>query len=440
MTANGTGNRCIQFKLKNAQQYNAIPGNHELLEPLIYPLLFPYGDGGWSDNCQHSLHKYLRFRLLCPEFDLEGDGTTLTVLNRAGTHYLPVNRFQLMARLGQTYIVDMVSRSIDRCLNWQRHNQDYLMAGQERQQHREAEPPREGIREDSTPNFLSHTVHGSRRHLQMLARNSQTVVSEFGSPTLFITVTCNTAWPEIQEMLLPGQTAFDRPDIVCRVFHARLQALLHNLKAGKYTKGGIIYMMYVIEYQHRGLPHAHIVVKLSDAPDKQDVDASAKWVDQHITALMPRVDANSTPEEIAHRDFVQKHLTHTCSTGVNGCLDNNGHCTKGFHDTTIQEHTTFDIKGHPCFKRLAPEDLNVVPHMSNMSSDWEGHCYITFSGSICTNICSRERKKFSYVLPMRMISMMKMKLTYTCADVISVLWTQCGEHSDITLTPHPHLL
>jgi hypothetical protein len=83
-------------------------------------------------------------------------------------------------------------------------------------------------------------------------------------------------------MLLPGQVAFDRPDIVCRVFKLRLQAFLHNLRNGKYfddigTSGsgaairlvhrGVIYEIFVIEYQHRGLPHAHIVVKFSNTPD-----------------------------------------------------------------------------------------------------------------------------------------------------------------------------
>ena len=37
-------------------------------------------------------------------------------------------------------------------------------------------------------------------------------------PDLFITFTCNPKWKEIQENLMPRQTSWDRPDIVCRVF------------------------------------------------------------------------------------------------------------------------------------------------------------------------------------------------------------------------------
>ena len=68
------------------------------------------------------------------------------------------------------------------------------------------------------PSYLSQSVHGSRRHLRNLAQNALTVISELGPPYCFLTLTCNTEWPEIPEMLLEGQTAFDRPDIVCRVF------------------------------------------------------------------------------------------------------------------------------------------------------------------------------------------------------------------------------
>ena len=133
--------------------------------------------------------------------------------------------------------------------------------------------------DDNTPNrtFLSGNFHGSRRHLKQLAQEGLCVVSEYGNPTLFITVTCNHQWPEIQERLLPGQTAFDRPDIVDQVFHQRLQALLANIRKGvyfggrvdadgKFVKGNheVIYLMHVIEYQHRGLPHAHSIVKLSN--------------------------------------------------------------------------------------------------------------------------------------------------------------------------------
>ena len=44
------------------------------------------------------------------------------------------------------------------------------------------------------------------------------LLQKFGKPHLFITMTTNPDWNEIQEQLKPGETALDRPDIVGRVF------------------------------------------------------------------------------------------------------------------------------------------------------------------------------------------------------------------------------
>jgi hypothetical protein len=42
--------------------------------------------------------------------------------------------------------------------------------------------------------------------------------THYGRPDLFITFTCNPAWDDIQQLLLPGQSQVDRHDITTRVF------------------------------------------------------------------------------------------------------------------------------------------------------------------------------------------------------------------------------
>jgi hypothetical protein len=116
-------------------------------------------------------------------------------------------------------MVDQVSRAIDSQLMWQRRNQGNMFGvrvnpderNQENYSQEHLQEPT-NTSEDETV-FLSSTLHGSPRHLRKLANQALTVVSEKDKPTLFITPTCNPNWPEIQAMLLPGQTAFDRPDI-----------------------------------------------------------------------------------------------------------------------------------------------------------------------------------------------------------------------------------
>lgn len=63
----------------------------------------------------------------------------------------------------------------------------------------------------------------------------------FGCPDLFITYTCNAAWPEITEALtfIPGQQPSDRSDIVDRVFEMKLKLFVDDIK--KYEFFGPIF-------------------------------------------------------------------------------------------------------------------------------------------------------------------------------------------------------
>ena len=137
------------------------------------------------------------------------------------------------------------------------------------------------------PSFLPDSATGSPRHLKCLAENALTLVSEFGPASLFITLTCNTNWPEFKERLPAGQTAYTRPDITCEVFHQRLEAMKHNLRQGKYFDGQTAYIIVVIEYQERGLPHAHIVIRLCNTPSHEDLPACTGFIDKYISAELP---------------------------------------------------------------------------------------------------------------------------------------------------------
>jgi hypothetical protein len=298
----------------------------------------------------------------------------------------------------------MVSRGIDYQLQWHKNNQGFIFGGSYHGEAQENDNGPDGVIENendqndqndpnfeegevSRKSFLAQSFHGGRRHLRKLASNALVIASELEAPTVFITLTCNQTWPEIQEALLPGQTAFDRPDVVCRVFKARLEAFLNNLNEGKYfdtldengdvlIRREVVYMMYSIEYQNRGLPHAHIIVKLRYAPDLSDPAACSRFVDEFLTCEMPVVDEMSSEDDIRYHKIVDKNLVHNCvRNAVNGCLDENGICTKGFMHTCVLEHTEFDGKGHAKYKRLKEADLRVVPHSRQAVLDYDGHMY-----------------------------------------------------------------
>ncbi|XP_062208940.1 uncharacterized protein LOC133910622 [Phragmites australis] len=55
------------------------------------------------------------------------------------------------------------------------------------------------------------------------------LVQKYGKPDIFLTMTCNPNWEEILRELEPGQTPQDRPDLVVRVFRAKLDDLKFQL-------------------------------------------------------------------------------------------------------------------------------------------------------------------------------------------------------------------
>jgi hypothetical protein len=113
--------------------------------------------------------------------------------------------------------------------------------------------------------------------------------------------------------------------------------------------------MYVIEYQHRGLPHAHIVYRVCYAPegprrDDSDEDVVLKtnavidWIDGHteyntvdgvnvkdvyfghVIAYRPgkpiSVEGPRTPTveaQIILDDVIGENQLHKCAVAVNGC-------------------------------------------------------------------------------------------------------------------------
>jgi len=116
-------NRVLKIQRKCSPTTTNIHVADNKLEPLSYPLFFPYAENGWGEDVRNLLKfpSYLLSRMLMGEKRL--DGTILQVKNRKGK-VIAVNRFQLIIRLGQTYLVDNVSRAIDYRLAWHKKHQE----------------------------------------------------------------------------------------------------------------------------------------------------------------------------------------------------------------------------------------------------------------------------------------------------------------------------
>jgi hypothetical protein len=174
---------------------------------------------------------------------------------------------------------------------------------------------------------------------------------EIGRPDIFVTMTCNPNWPDIQKNLFPGQTASDRPDLVARVFDLKKDAMVEMVTKKK-RFGEVDAFIYVIEWQHRGLPHCHMLITL----DKKSKMNTATDVDKFICAQLP--DPKKYPNLFNN---VEKHMLHgphkenkdgevDCGcyrpdkkTGVKKCRFN---YPKDFND-----ETNLDENGYPNYAR-----------------------------------------------------------------------------------------
>ncbi|KAL4567118.1 hypothetical protein LXL04_022692 [Taraxacum kok-saghyz] len=88
----------------------------------------------------------------------------------------------------------------------------------------EVEPSKVGQRVVLPASFI-----GGPRDMRRRFLDAMTLVQYDGKPDIFLTITCNPGWPEITDYLEPGQDAQDRPDLVSRVFRAKLEDLKDQL-------------------------------------------------------------------------------------------------------------------------------------------------------------------------------------------------------------------
>ncbi|CAK1595523.1 unnamed protein product [Parnassius mnemosyne] len=104
--------------------------------------------------------------------------------------------------------------------------------------------------------ILPSSFVNSPHYLHEYTQDAFTYGRTYGRPDLFVTFTCNPTWKEITEELMPGQKSTDRHDLVARVFRLKVQKLMYVINKGEIF-GELQCFMYSIEWQKRGLPHAH---------------------------------------------------------------------------------------------------------------------------------------------------------------------------------------
>ncbi len=178
-----------------------------------------------------------------------------------------------------------------------------------------------------------------------------------------------------------------------------------NIRNGKYFGGReIIYTFDVIEYQFHGLPHAHIVLCLADAPDIEDKNGEEliSFVNKYFIEEMLRFegeehqniyhgkDSPAYTDAYKHKAVKLVHMKkmHQCSTAINGCKKNEGcQCKHGYScNETIPETFVDNVTNRVVYQHCLIYDLKTVPYNLAMMIDWGSHLNVP---SICTNIVNK---------------------------------------------------
>ncbi|UYV70161.1 hypothetical protein LAZ67_7002036 [Cordylochernes scorpioides] len=185
---------------------------------------------------------------------------------------------------------------------------------------------------------------GSPRHMHEYAQDCMAYVRKYGRPDLFITFTCNPEWPEIKLMQFPTQSAFVRHDLVARIFQLKVTKLIDLI-----TKGDVFgkpqCWCYTIEWQKRGLPHAHILLWLKEKIRPNQIDSI-------ICAEIPNEEVDAS----LFRTVTKNMIPGPCGHGNPnpGCMER-GRCQKKYPRLLLAETQT-DRDGYPLYRRRRPEE------------------------------------------------------------------------------------
>lgn len=329
--ANG---RNITVHRKDRRNLTPVSELHRTFLPMHFPIIHPFGEDGWyfgiplvgepwvprrgdeglelhddGDDEEENqndgklrnvtLLRWIRYHI---HDRARGEGTRLVRPFNA-----PVFSALLSAgSLFQEYIIDVWAQ-IEQCrLRFIENNQTQLRADTYRGI---GDAANAGLRPEDvgTPVILPSTFIGGARNMQQLFQDAMNIVRHLGNPSFFITMTYNPNWPEIRQELLPHQKPTDRPDIVARVFHEKLRSLIYDLEK-KAIFGRVLGRVHTIEFQKRGLPHAHLllIMALDDRP------RTAEHVDAIVSAELPDPDADPVLFEIVSRSMLHGPCNKRC--------------------------------------------------------------------------------------------------------------------------------
>ncbi|KAL7598611.1 hypothetical protein Lser_V15G26561 [Lactuca serriola] len=318
---------------------------HPTYMPLQYPLLFPYGEEGWSPRLKIS----------------NGKGATAKNLTVNMYYAYHIHARQQIwspiinsSRLFKQYLVDTYT-----CIEESRL--DYIVKHQS--------------------NLWSDYVSGLYDALSKGDREASVVGKRVFLPAYWRSP---VYWPEITRYIDAHQQTdlHNRADIITRVFNIKVHDFIRFLKEDK-TFGKVEAYLYTIEFQKRCLPHCHTLLWVKSS----DRIKNASDVDAYITAEL----SNPVKEPELFETITTCMIHGQCGTlhQKAPCIKDDK-CNKHFPKLFLND-TYFDKQGYVCYKRMSAayhttqygqviDNGYVVPYNKRLCSRFRAHINVEYCG------------------------------------------------------------
>lgn len=373
-------------------QLHKVSEKHCKFMAMQYPILFPYGEDGYHENiayrrCPRSAAIKRKYVTISEYFAYilhdRADDFNTPMRYKRGTHAYVIYGYCCMeeSRLKQ-YRTESFQL---------KYRTAHIIEGSEAGQRI----------------VLPSSYVGGPRYLYQNYLDCVALCRRYGCPDLFITFTSNLLWSEVTEALalVPGQHSSDRPDIIDRVFHMKLNLFMDDITknmyfgpivAGNFSFPSLFFpfsitlfiltytmlahcilfaVVYTIEFQKRGLPHVHLILWLD-----RSSPLTAEEVDIFISAQLP----NPSNDPIGY-EAVSKFMIHgPCSAANKSCpCMTSGECSSNY-PKDFCEKTVVLPNGHVRYTRpknglainkngIAADNQYVVPHNVDLVVKYQAH-------------------------------------------------------------------
>jgi hypothetical protein len=301
MNADGISAESAEFEvLHNTYRARKIKQWTIEYDQLVYPLIFWNGKGGcgvMTDAPMHGSTKRIRKALIC-------------LMLQPRDHFI-----HSLETLREEFICSVSGRLVNMAIHWLLAAQHSYFARED--ELRGIDGTEEGAKEFGLRSFIPSSLTDTDQYWHAVAEKCFALSTQIGPPTFFLTMTMNPYWPDYQA-LKRGSGHYSDATIISIVFRSRLKFLIKHCKSTRLF-GNLKAFVWRVEYQQRGLPHAHIL--LWTDTDTTDI----REVDRLINARYPQPSPIQNQQQMISdfRTLIDRfqvhHHTRRCRTSTGAC-------------------------------------------------------------------------------------------------------------------------